>query len=262
MVSVYGSLSCGASCTETTVLYQGPTTKPGKTLILKQAPAFGSEFTGWEGCDEVNESGYCIVTMETDRTVTAEYEALPNKVLTVDKSYSSGNGSVLSKPKGIKCGPACTQAVAAMPEGADVLLTAKPGKETTFVEWVGGDCDESTSPTCTVTMNSDETTKAVFSKASKALKEESAATLTLAKAGTGFGTVKGAGLGCEALCLSTDVVFQGPTSKPGKLVTLKAISAPGSKPVEWSGCDSEPEGNCVVTMNSSREVTASFDELE
>jgi hypothetical protein len=269
-------LGCEAECTQTTVLYQGPLgLKPGKTVTLKQAPAFGSVFLGWgEGdCDSIDLEGNCVVTMESSREVSAEYAALPNKVLTLNKAYSSGNGTVLSKPKGIKCAAACTQAVAQMPEGSSVELTAKPGKETTFVEWVnpGGDCNGSTSATCTVGMDKDETLEAVFSNPSKALSSE--AELTLNKAGSGFGTVKASGLGCEVLCSSTSVVYQGPYegpygAKPGKAVVLKATSAPGSGPVQWGAgdCDEEPvvEGSveCLVVMEATREVTASFDELE
>jgi len=260
-------LGCEAECTSTVVLFQGPITepkaKPGKIVVLKQAPAFGSAFSGWSGCESEPE-GNCQVTMETAKEVTAEYTALPNKALTVNKEYAKGNGSVSSKPKGIKCGTTCTQAVAQMPEGASVELTAKPSTGT-FVKWEGGDCNGSTNPVCTVTMNTDETTKAVFSDPGKAFSP--AETLTLNKAGSGFGTVKAAGLGCEVLCSSTSVIYQGPITepkaKPGKVVVLKATSAPGSKAVEWSGCDSETEaGECVVAMETAKEVTATFDELE
>jgi len=267
-------LGCEALCTETTVLYKGPDeakAKPGKTVKLKQAAAFGSEFVEWVGCDSEEEEGVvCLVTMEEDRTVSAVFAALPNKVLTVNKSYETGYGSVASKPKGVKCGFYCIQAVADMPEGAAIELKAKPGKEAALVEWVGGDCEGSTELICVVTMDTDETTEAVFSNPSKALKEESAATLTVSKgSSTGFGTVKGTGgLGCEFLCTSTDVVYQGPVSlpkpKPGKTVKLKASSAPGSAAVEWSGCTGfEEEGAiCLVTMEEDTEVVATFDELE
>jgi len=261
-------LGCEAECTSTVVLFQGPITepkaKPGKVVVLKQAPAFGSVFSGWTGCDSETEAGECVVAMETAREVVAEYTELPNKVLTVNKEYAKGNGSVSSKPKGIKCGTTCTQAVAQMPEGAAVELTAKPSTGT-FVKWEGGDCNGSTNPVCVVTMNADETTKAVFSEPGKAFSP--AETLTLNKAGSGFGTVKAAGLGCELLCSSTSVIYQGPITepkaKPGKVVVLKAVSAPGSQTVVWSGCDSETEaGECVVAMETSREVTATFEELE
>jgi len=261
-------LGCEADCTSTTVLYQGPITepkaKPGKTVILKQVPAFGSTFSGWSGCDSVTEAGECVVEMDEDHTVEAEYDALPNKTLTVNKSYAKGNGSVASKPKGIKCGTTCTQAVAQMPEGAAVELIAKPTTGT-FVKWEGGDCNGSTSTTCVVTMNTNETTTAVFSDPGKAIAE--AKTLTLDKEGSAFGTVKASGLTCEVLCSSTSALYTGPVTlpkaKPGKVVVLKATSAPGAKAVQWTGCDSNPTpGECVVEMDEDHTVSASFDELE
>jgi Divergent InlB B-repeat domain len=267
-VKVYGSLTCEAACTETTNYYQGPIAekgKPGRTVVLEQKPAFGSEFSGWSGCDEVTEAGYCVVTMESNRKVTAEYTALPNVDLTVQKSaYANGGGKVISKPKGINCAATCTTQSAAMPEGVSVTLTAKPGKETELVEWQGGDCDEGKSLTCTVTMDEAEEVTAVFKGPVR--KIEPAETLTLDKVGSGYGTVKAAGLICEALCTSVSVLYQGPTvekSKPGKIVILKGVAALGSKAVEWSGCGSiDEEGNCVVTMEGAKEVTATFDELE
>jgi hypothetical protein len=265
VVKVYGSLYCEADCTETISYYQGPIaekSRPGRTVVLEQKPAFGSEFSSWSGCDEVIE-GYCVVAMESNRKVTAKYTALPTVDLAVKKSaYAGGAGKVTSKPKGINCAAYCTRQSAALPEGAGVTLTAKPGKETGFVEWQDGDCDESKSLVCTVTMDEAEEITAVFEGPVK--KIAPAETLTLVKAGSGFGTVKAAGLACEALCTSVSALYQGPMGvKPGKTVILKAASAPGSKAVEWSGCDSiDAEGNCVVTMSSSREVTAAFDELE
>jgi Divergent InlB B-repeat domain len=261
-------LGCEAECTSTTVLYQGPITLPkakaGKTVVLKQAPAFGSTFSGWTGCDTVTEAGECVVEMDEAHTVEAEYDALPNKTLTVNKSYAKGNGSVSSKPKGIKCGATCTQAVAQMPEGAAVELVAKPTTGT-FVKWEGGDCNGSTSTTCVVTMNADETTTAVFSDPGKAIAE--AKTLTLDKEGSAFGTVKASGLTCEVLCSSTSALYTGPITlpkaKPGKVVVLKATSAPGAQTVQWTGCDSNPTpGECVVEMDEDHTVSAGFDELE
>ncbi len=260
-------LGCEAECTSTTVLYQGPITEPkakaGKVVVLKQAPAFGSKFAGWSGCTEISETE-CEVKMESAKSVTAEYDALPSKTLTVNKSYAKGNGSVASKPKGIKCATTCTQAAAQMPEGAEVELVAKPTTGT-FVKWEGGDCNGSTSTTCVVKMNTDETTTAVFSDPGKAIAE--AKTLTLNKEGSGFGTVKASGLTCEVLCSSTSALFQGPIvgpkPKPGKVVVLKATSAPGTKAVAWTGCDSNPTpGECVVEMDEDHTVSASFDELE
>jgi hypothetical protein len=91
--------------------------------------------------------------------------------------------------------------------------------------------------------------------------------LALDKAGSGFGTVKASGLTCEVLCSSTSALYTGPVTLPkpkaGKVVILKATSAPGSGAVEWTGCDSNPSpSECSVAMETDREVTAKFDELK
>jgi streptogramin lyase len=261
-------LYCEADCTQTTVLYQGPIggpkPKPAKTVELSAAAVYGSEFTGWSG-GGCSGKGTCVVTMNEATTVTATFTAKASGTLTVNKnSYETGTGTVSSKPKAIKCATTCTTQSASVPQGESILLSAKPATGMTFVKWEGDDCEGNVTTTCTVTMDASETVKAVFSGAPKAIAEAKA--LTLKKAGKGFGTVKASGLACEALCTSTASLYQGPIGGPkpkeAKTVTLEAISAPGSKKVAWSGCDSVTEGKCVVLMSTAKEVTATFDELK
>jgi hypothetical protein len=92
--------------------------------------------------------------------------------------------------------------------------------------------------------------------------------LTVTKAGTGTGTVKGTGLACEAACTSTEVpYFGGETAPPAKkekapyLAILTAIPSLGSDSVEWTGCDEvNGEGKCLVSMGKAKSVTARFEE--
>jgi streptogramin lyase len=269
-------LTCEAECQETTVLYLGPTgvepkIKPGKVVELKALPAFGSEFVGWSGGGCSGTELTCKVPMEEDEEVVAEFADLPDFALTLEKKYEGGLGTVTSKAKGISCGTTCTATSADMPEDAAVLLTAKPAKTepaTTFVKWLnpGGDCHESTSTTCTVTMDEAITIKAVFSGPVKAIVNQKS--LTLAKEGNGYGTVKAAGLTCEVLCSTATSLYYGPVEVPkpkaGAKVTLKATSAPGSTQVAWTGCKENPTPNeCIVVIGEEdAEVSAKFDELE
>jgi streptogramin lyase len=257
-------LTCEAECTKTTASYYGGVTEPkpkaAALVTLKQVPAFGSAFSGWSGCDEETE-GNCIVSMSKARSVSAEYTLLPTKALTVNRS---GNGTVSSKPKALKCAAACSSTVGTFPEGAVITLTAKPGVGATFTGWTvgAGTCTGTTSP-CQVTMSEAVSLTAAFS-AGKAIVNPKV--LTLTKAGSGFGTVKATGLTCEALCTSTSVAYYGgvtePKPKAAALVTLTAVSAPGSDTVVWSGCGEEKEGACIVSMSAAKAVTATFDELE
>jgi hypothetical protein len=257
--TVKGSgIACEAECTSTVVLYQGPNPpKAAKIVTLTATPAFGSEFTGWSGSG-CSGTGSCVVTMSAAKNVTATFTAKPNGTLSIEKALNSG--TVTSKAKGIKCATACISQSASMPRGESILLTAMAVSGMTFSKWEGGDCEGITLPTCTVVMDSGEPIKAVFTGTPKAVTPEEE--LTLTKAGSGFGTVKGSGLACEVPCTAATSVYRGPTSYPAKTVTLEAASAPGTKPVQWSGCDTVTEGKCVVTMTGVKAVTATFDELE
>jgi hypothetical protein len=261
-------LACEAECSSTVALYQGPTgvapkNKPGKTVELKATAAWGSTFGGWSGACSGSEA-VCLVTMEEAESVTATFTANPVTTLTLNKG-GSGNGAVSSKPKAINCGTTCPTQDAAVPEESAIVLKEKPGTGMTFTGWSGGGCS-GTAETCTVSLSAATTVTASFSGSPKPILNEQE--LTLTKAGSGYGTVKAAGMKCEALCTSTVSLYQGPTgvapkNKPGKTVVLIAASAPGSKAVEWSGCESNPTPTeCSVTMEAAEEVTATFNEIE
>ena len=260
-------LTCEADCTATEAAYFGGVTEPkpkaAATVTLTAIKALGSSFVGWTGCDSNPTATECVVSMSTAKSVTAEFAALPKNTLTVNKSGTPNSaGTVMSKPKGIKCASACSTAQASYSEDSVITLTAKATTGSTFAGWSGGGC--SGTGTCTVTMSSAKTVTAEFSGASKEVVNPKV--LTLTKAGSGYGTVKGTGLTCEPACTTTQVAYFGgvtePKPKAAATVTLTAVSAPGSGPVSWSGCESEPEGNCVVLMSKAQSVTATFNELE
>jgi hypothetical protein len=147
-----------------------------------------------------------------------------------------------------------------MYKNTPVTLTAKPSTGSTFVEWTG-DCSGA-STTCTLPMAEAESVGAVFGGTSKAIANPQALTLSKGES-TGYGTVKAAGLACEADCSSTTVLYQGPTgvapkNKPGKTVELKATPAYGSSFTGFSGAGCSGTSPCLVTMEEAREVTATF----
>jgi len=256
-------LSCEAACAATEVAYPGAVTEPkakaAATVTLLAAPTLGSGFAGWEGCDSEPE-GKCVVSMDDAREVTARFEAKPAMPLTLVKS---GAGSVKSKPKGISCGTWCSSSTAQFYKDATVLLAAKAPTGGALEGWEG--CDSSTNTglegTCTVAMGETHNVKAMFKPAAQPLVNPQ--TLTLTKAGSGTGTVKGMWLSCEAACAATEVAYPGavtePKAKAAATVTLLAAPTLGSGFAGWEGCDSEPEGKCVVSMDDAREVTAKFE---
>jgi hypothetical protein len=77
-------------------------------------------------------------------------------------------------------------------------------------------------------------------------------TLSVSKAGAGSGTVSSnpAGISCGLTCSS---IFNFNT-----VVTLSAVSAPGSTFTGWSGSGCSGTGTCMVTMDTARSVLATF----
>jgi MYXO-CTERM domain-containing protein len=81
------------------------------------------------------------------------------RTLSVTKTNGNG-GSVITVPASISCGTSCSSATGSFVNGTAVVLTASPVSGASFTSW-GGACT-GTSPTCTVTMNSDLSVTAAF----------------------------------------------------------------------------------------------------
>ncbi len=86
------------------------------------------------------------MTLNSDTTVTANFTAVPQQTLTVNKT-GTGSGTVTSSPAGINCGSTCR---AQFTQGTVVTLTASPTAGSTFTGWSGGGC--SGTGTCQVTL--------------------------------------------------------------------------------------------------------------
>ena len=129
----------------------------GTVVTLSATPTSGSTFVGWSGGGCAG-TGDCTVTMSSDQTVTATFNAAPpgTHTLTVVKA-GSGSGTVTSGPAGIDCGSACD---AAFTSGTQVTLTATPAFGSVFAGW-GGACTGSTQ-TCKVTLSADQSVTASF----------------------------------------------------------------------------------------------------
>lgn len=147
-----GGINCDANCATSTAVL-----KSGAKVVFKQTPSKGAAFVGWGGA--CSGSGACEVTLLEAEEVTAEFEATPFNSLTVKKA-GGGTGVVRSKPVGVNCGLACSQAVALFPQMASVSLTAVPGKGSGQVQW--GGCDEVTGGICIATMSAAKEVTAKF----------------------------------------------------------------------------------------------------
>ncbi len=122
-------------------------------------------FAGWNcthcnGTSVIDTNPSHTVTMDGNVTCNATFNLL-SPTLTVEVS---GAGSVVSNPAGINCGSTCSAQFppTSVTTPATVTLTATAGDNYYFDHWEG-DCSGSTT-LATVTMDSDKTCTAVFSK--------------------------------------------------------------------------------------------------
>ena len=151
-------ISCGSKCSSNYTL--------GKVVTLTAKVGSNSTFTNWTGaCSGTTLT--CSVTVNDAVTVGAVFTASAGGgggggggttqfTLQVGRSNP---GTVTSDVAGISCGSACSAKYNA---GTVVTLTAAPPVGKTFVSW-GGACS-GTNNTCVVTMNSNQSALANFSK--------------------------------------------------------------------------------------------------
>jgi hypothetical protein len=150
---------------------------------------------------------------------------------------TAGTGTVTSNDGSINCGTAC---VSSYVNGTLVTLTANPGSGLTISGWTG--CDSAIGVTCTVQMGSNRTVTASFSFFP-----------VLTVSVTGSGNVSGQGVYCGQSCTRQYYI--------GTQVTLTANPNIGWQLSSWLGCDTVSGATCSVTMNTFRNVFATFTPL-
>jgi uncharacterized repeat protein (TIGR02543 family) len=116
--------------------------------------------------------------------------------------------------------------------GVQVTLTANPASSYTFDHWEGD--ASGTSPSITITMNSDKTLTANFKRQTY--------TLTISTSPSGAGSVSPSSGEYES----------------GVQVTLTASSASGYTFDHWSGSVSDTTSSITITMDSDKNLIANF----
>jgi uncharacterized repeat protein (TIGR02543 family) len=216
--------SCGATCASFAY---------GTTVTMSESPSTGSSFNSWSGA--CSGSGACSVTLTAAKTVSAQFDLLPENLNLV--TSGSGTGTIATNPMGASCGATCQT----YSYGQVVMLTATPTGGSIFLGWSGAGCT-GTGP-CTVTMTSGQTVTASFGGPQ---------TLAVVRNGTGSGTVSSspAGINCGATCTAT---FPYNTT-----VNLTASASTGSTFTGWTGDCTGSSTTCSVPMTQARNVTATF----
>jgi hypothetical protein len=237
-------INCGATCSHGF--------NENSTVTLTATPAAHSTFTGWTVDGSTSTcpgTGTCDVPIgTTDHTVVADFEPTPQHNVDVSAS-GTGSGTVTSNAGAINCPGTCTDH---FDENTSVTLSATPVAHSRFTGWMV-DGSASTCPgtgSCVVAIGtSDHTVVANFDTIAQH-------TLTVAKAGTGAGTVSSspAGITCGGTCSAS--------FDEGSGVTLTAAPVAGSTFTGWSGpgaASCSGTGTCHVTIPAAAtSVTATF----
>jgi hypothetical protein len=229
VTSTPSGINCGGTCSANFV--------SGNSVTLTASASGGSSFTSWSGA--CTGTGSCVVVMNGNRGVNAQFTAAPGTALL--SVVKTGTGTVTSIPAGISCGATCA---ANFTSGSSVALSAAPTGGSTFNGWDGEDC--SGTGACVVVMNGNQTVTATF------VTSPSMVTLTVVKTGAGTGNVSSAPSGIDNCSGTCSTGFESGTS-----VTLSATPSGDSTFNGWGGGCSGT-GTCVVTMNSPQTVTADF----
>ncbi len=145
VISTPAGIACGETCS-----FAFPA---GRAVSLSTYLEVGDEFVGWGGA--CSGSGECQVTMEADKTVTAEF-ATPHNVDVVifydvyndPPTFTLGTGTVLVNGSEVCAQPWCTYI---FDEGETVTFEAIPDGNSTFEGW-GGPCFGQTE-LCTLAIN-------------------------------------------------------------------------------------------------------------
>ena len=172
--------------------------------------------------------------------------ATPTTYTLTTSTTGSGTGTVSVTPSS---GPYAA--------GTIVTLTATAASGSTFTHWTGGGC--STSATCAVTMNENQTVSATFTAAattpgnpSDGAGSVNSRRLTVNPVGGGTVTSNPNGINCTTECSTNFAINQA--------VVLTAVPGPGSQVISWSGCApiyASPT-SCLITMAGDASVTVTF----
>lgn len=228
-------IDCGTDCE---AIYESDT-----RVTLTATPGPTSSFESWNGRGCSGSNPVCRVNLNRARDIEAVFDLLRFR-LRVRKT-GSGNGSIISEPRGVNCGEDCGQNYDI---GTVVTLTATPDSRSVFLGWEGGGC--AGTGTCTVTVTEALTVFATF---------ERLFTLTVSKThvrdADGTATSDPTGIDCGQTC---EQRFLNDTS-----LTLTATPGVNARLISWQGggCSGEAP-TCTVQMGRDQRVTATFAPIE
>ena len=198
----------------------------GATVSVTAAAKTGYVFAGWTGASEAA-TPTVTITMDDDKTLTANFELIPegHRTLTFYVVPSVG-GDVSREPD-----------KTTYPDGEDVTLTATAADGYEFANWSGA--STAATPTVTITMDGDKELTAKFKR-----KEY---TLTIDVYPPASGDVS-----------RSPVPNSAGKYEHGQMVTVTARAAEGYIFNYWSGAETGNKNPVTITMNGDKILIANF----
>ncbi|MEX2534115.1 MAG: Ig-like domain-containing protein [Trueperaceae bacterium] len=236
-----GTIDCPAECEDDF--------EEGEQVTLTAVPADTSELDSWTGCDETADLE-CIVTISTDRTVSATFTPLPQENEATVLLNGDGDGTVTSAPDGIDCTSASEPegCSATFAETTTVSLEATASEGSNFSGW-NGDCTGTGS--CSFSMSEPREVTATFDLATATIFQ-----LTISpQPSLGTVTSEDEGIDC-----GPDANDCSEEYEEGSPVQLTARPAPDASFVDWTNACSGEDSTCSLTIDQNQTLTATFDE--
>jgi len=201
----------------------------GTVVDISATPDEGWQFDGWSGDVADSGSASTTVTMNSNKTVGANFSLIPIPIYTLT-ILVNGSGDTT---------PAVGKYV--YEEGTVVDISATPDEGWQFDGWSGDVADPGSAST-SVIMDADKTVTAIFI-------EQAATVYTLTMAISGFG--------------ATNPSVGSHEYEQGTTVSISATPIEGWEFVSWSGDVADPDSaSTSVTMDANKTVTANFNKKE
>jgi hypothetical protein len=229
-------VDCGATCIKSFTA--------ATQVMLTASAGPGSQFSAWGGA--CTGTSTCAVSMNSNKTVTATFNALPPVT----------TGSLEISPAGLPTGATSSIAVTG-PGGFNRTFNILSGRAVSLSDVAAGQyngvaANVVVGPDTWVPRPATPST-AVLGGAKGVISTNYTLgrALTVTKAGAGAGTVTSnpAALSCGSTCTAS--------FPDGETVTLTTTAAAGSSFGGWSGACTGT-GSCQVAMSAARSVTATF----